>query len=574
MYEEFDVIVYAPLEEEYKGLQIRFIPDSEIDGNNFTGYKFTNDENITILFVHGFDWGNDAAYTVMNEVFSRFKAKLSVCIGIGGAITDDAKLGDVFYSKEVLDLTQRLKTQRDGDNNSRTKYDPKTYLCSTDLVKALDRSRLSISGKSIFKKWQESCELINRGSLVSVDTTELGHQSHYFERPNANNGKIAATNTVLADKMAVEDVKSCGRKITCVDTESAGFARSCNENQNSGAHIIIRAISDLADENKKLTEESFSNIFRDIAVSNAALFFSCHLGLMLNSLKEIPKNLAIDATLTLKQKHEREIDKNEQSILKELTARSIAFKSLEQKNGMPVPRIRPINLLTEVVENKNEPAIEIEEALKENNNISIDVPKNYPDNALPWLYAHQLAEANLHGKYTIPICIPNNEFGPPKNNLVAHLQSNNLEFAQNNDDYHIVFIFTNFKISSRSKSKYLSDSVKEFHNASVIIFPDVLEMEIYNNELEKYFNHKCYNIEAISFTSITQYMSSAFEIPLEESEVVATRLVSTFNNYRLNIHPTYLASIQKDTVASFIEANQRGELIELAVAGLLTLLVS
>jgi len=573
--QEVDAIIYAPLEEEYKGLQLRFYPDAEINGENYIGYTFKTSDGANVLFVHGFEWGNDAAYAVMNEVFSSYVTKLSVCIGIGGAISNDAKLGDVFYSKDVLDLTQRQKILKDENGNSRIKYDPKSYPSNYSVGKALDRSRLSTSGKSVFKQWQDACSLVNSGTLAGVDTSGLGHNSLHYEKPYANNGKIAATNTVLADTLAVEDVKSCGRKMACVDTESAGFARSCYEKQNSGAHIIVRAISDLADETKKITEEKFENLFREIATSNVALFLSYHLDIMLSSLTQpVPSSTPITTRDDSTKTSSIAIEENEQAIRDELTSRSVVFKTLEQENKMPVPRIRRENRLEDTRLKKKESALEIENALALGENFSIQIPPNYPDNALPWLYAHLLTESNLDDRYTIPVCIMGREFGPPKNDLNTHLELKNLEFAKNNSDYRLVFIFPDFFTSSKTRSKFLSECIEEFDNASIIIFKDRNETAIYRNELENFLSHSNYQIEAISFTSITQYMSASFEIPLEESEVVATRLVSTFNNYGLNAHPTYLASIQKDTVASFIEANQRGELIELAVAGLLSLLVS
>lgn len=59
-----------------------------------------------------------------------------------------------------------------------------------------------------------------------------------------------------------------------------------------------------------------------------------------------------------------------------------------------------------------------------------------------------------------------------------------------------------------------------------------------------------------------------------EAEVVAIKLDKTFRKFRLDAHPTYFAGLQEDTLAALINANKRAELIQLAVDGLLSLMVA
>ena len=217
--------------------------------------------------------------------------------------------------------------------------------------------------------------------------------------------------------------------------------------------------------------------------------------------------------------------------------------------------------------------MEIEEALKKNEAVLVQVPQNYPDRSLPWLYAHLLTEANMHGRYTIPICIRETEFGPPKNNLDAQLDARGLNSIKNNPSYQIVFIFVDLNPHSKTKAKYLRDAKSSFTNASLLLFSDRVKDNAFESELARQVAPAVFAIQDISFASIAQFVYSNFDLPMGESEAIASRLVSTFENHNVDIHPTYLVSIQRDTVLSFIEANQRGELIELAVAGILSILV-
>ena len=566
-----DVIVYTPLHEEYESLQLRFQPTEDVNGDNYTGYRSVGPGGENVLVVVGFEWGNGHAHSVMKEVFAAHTCKMAVCIGIGGAISKDAKLGDVFYSRQVLDLTQRLKQEKDKKGVSRIKYDPETYPSSEPIAKALDRAKMSAVGTPAYKGWKEACALVNEGRLVGVDTKSLGNPPNYFFTPEAGSAKIASTNMVLADTQAVEDVKDCGRKIACVDTESAGFAQACNDD-GTIPHIVIRGISDMADETKKLTEAKFKNVFRGVAADNAALFLKHNMSSMLSAVttckEDHPDNVPSNSIDPL----QNAVSKNENSIREELSRRSVIFKALEHEYKMPVPRLRPDH--AERGEKKQLPEEEVEDILTRENRVLIDVPKHYPDTALPWLFSHLLTQSGLHGRYTIPVCIKWSEFGPPKNNLDAQLAAKNLEKTKNNDSYQIVFVFIDAKLTSKTKADFLSKEFSTYNNASVLIFSDRNDVGIYENEIQNLFKPTTYKIEGISFSSISNYVRENFGMSMPESEVVAKRLISTFQNYRLKVHPTYLASIQKDTVQTFIDANQRGELIELAVAGLLSILVS
>ena len=568
--QSIDALIYTPLDEEYRSLQARFRPIEDVNGPAFTGYKSTGPAGESVVVLIGFAWGNDTAYKVMNEALGHFSPKAAFCIGIAGAISSDAKLGDVFYSTHVLDLTQRMKQEKDKSGASRIKYDPNSYPSDESIVKILDRSRLSATGASTYHKWAQACELVNAGLLVGTKIKKLGKPVAFFRKPEATNGKIASTNMVLADSQAIEDVKQCGRKMACVDTESAGFARACSERKLLHS-ISIRGISDSADETKKLVEEDYQNMFRRVAVSNAALFLHMNLTEIIASISSLP---ALETKSFSPSPAADPIAINETNIKNELHQRSLTFKAVGQDKTIPVPRLRLISDSNLKLGSRQQPEQEIEEILSSNDRVLVRWPRNYPDSALPWLFASLIADTPAKSKYTIPVCIKWAEFGPPKNSLDAHLHLLGLAFCKNATGYKIVFFMIDAQLGSRSKAQYLTEQFKSFTNASVVIFPDRSEFGGLENEIETHFAPAQYAVEGISFSSITYYMRDIFGIPLDESEVLAARLISTFNNYHLKIHPTYLASIQRDTVLSFIEANQRGELLELAVAGLLSLLVA
>jgi hypothetical protein len=78
----------------------------------------------------------------------------------------------------------------------------------------------------------------------------------------------------------------------------------------------------------------------------------------------------------------------------------------------------------------------------------------------------------------------------------------------------------------------------------------------------------------VPFIEIANYLETAFEMEPEEADSVATRLDETFSKFRLHTHPAYFVGLQEATIEALIQANQRAELIQLAVDGLLSFVVA
>jgi len=135
---ELDVIIYAPLEAEYNGVQKSFPAGVEINGTDFTGYMVHEDFGLKIAVVMGFEFGNAASQDVWREVLSKYNPKVAICVGIAGGVSKDAQLGDVYYASSVIDLTQRAKIHSNGSGEIQKAYEPVTNQTSQNIRKELD----------------------------------------------------------------------------------------------------------------------------------------------------------------------------------------------------------------------------------------------------------------------------------------------------------------------------------------------------------------------------------------------------------------------------------------------------
>ena len=574
---ELDVIIYAPLEAEYNGVQKSFPAGVEINGTDFTGYMVHEDFGLKIAVVMGFEFGNAASQDVWREVLSKYNPKVAICVGIAGGVSKDAQLGDVYYASSVIDLTQRAKIHSNGSGEIQKAYEPVTNQTSQNIRKELDRLRLSVNTKSMYRTWQNDCDLRNRGTLARVDQaklTSLKTTSRSFSKPQAMPGAIASTNEVIASKRALEDLKRANRKTSCVDTESAGFMRELKRHPDIDV-MVVRGISDLADEGKADLEEIFEEVFRTLAINNAVSFLlSCITSVFPSStdIKTNKKASQVDAEKTILKEM---LWKNENELSNELVIRSPMHKIVEVEiESLPVPRLRferPVELIAD-----EDPVTEaeIEDVLSIYDRIFVEMPITYPDTALPWHYASLLAKAPIRDRMTVPVIVEWSNFAPPNRTIQKHIESLGLSTIINRPDYQLVLIFPDFREYSENKTKFLSECLSEIKNACCIFFSNDRSASPYNSHLDQILSPEVLTVQTISFAATARYMSEALEMEESDAEVSAKRLMTAFAGHRLPLHPSYLAPINKDILSRLLNASRRGELVQITVTALLTLMVA
>jgi len=268
------------------------------------------------------------------------------------------------------------------------------------------------------------------------------------------------------------------------------------------------------------------------------------------------------------------LEENATSIGEELHKRSIMHKLTDDLDLIPVPRIRFTQPSEDVEKKKIRVVAEVSDALAKHSRIFVDVPLNYADSAVPWHYASALAGTTLDDRLAIPVIVKWDEFSPPSRGLNRLLESLNLDGLINHADYQFIFVFPDFRMESKPKSEFLHACLEGIENASILIFSHEKRFVTYGDAVTEILQTERATVQAISFSSIISFMNEAHQMTVLDAEVSAKRLMSAFRGHRLPIHPSYLASLSKDALARLINANRRGELVELTVAGLLSMLVA
>lgn len=136
-----------------------------------------------------------------------------------------------------------------------------------------------------------------------------------------------------------------------------------------------------------------------------------------------------------------------------------------------------------------------------------------------------------------------------------------------------MFIIEEPEFSSRSKIKFLAQEIANVEGRILVL----TKSEDYATVVDQFIaeiESTEYELTPISFSETAQFLERAFDMSPHEAEAVAIKLEDTFRRFQLDAHPTYFAGLQEETIASLINANKRAELIQLAVDGLLSLIVA
>lgn len=577
--ESIDGILYAPIQEEWDVIQ-EFFPygdgDSLVEGKNFTGY-LTSHLGKHILVVVGLEFGNFAAGEIMREVLQSYEAPLAVCLGIAGGISSDVQLGDVVFNEIVEDLTQRQKITKSKDGKQSTQFDSRELTCDEDLCKILQRWRLRPGDKSEYRIWQETREekILDRygAFLGSKDYTELQKPSRDIFSPKAMPGPIASTDAVIASEEAVRDIKNAGRKIACVDNESAGFTRELKRHHPAIRRLVIRGVSDYSDDTKNKVEDDFEDVFRKIAIENAVSFFEANFLAIYEPIEESDQSEFWPEKTKAISELQSALNSNSDEIRSQLYDNSLLHKITDDFHLLPSPRLR-FKLDMDLDSEVSASSLEIDSIFSHFDKVVVDVPVNHPDRGLPWQYASAIDRLSPDDKLLVPIVVGDNDFAPPKKSLTNILEKRNLLPLANQDDYKIVFIFPKFKSGLKRHCQFLTDCMEELNNSAVLLFCDDDHDAPYSNHLMELVIPKRGVVEGVSYSSITRFIANSMDLDLTDAEVSAHRLYAAFQGHKLPIHSSYIASVNKDIMTRMINASQRGELVELSVRGILTLLVA
>jgi nucleoside phosphorylase len=260
---EYDIGLVVPLKEEFQYVadMAEVIGRHAYDGTFF--YEMDFDGGSTIACIVG-EMGPLPASHSTNRLLSFANVKLVVVIGLAGALDKDVLLGDVVVADEVNEFLAKSKAVEAGEG-----YEFKFSGRHTRMEYSLRETvnHFDVSGGDCLAKWHSSAK-------ADFDALESeADRSLCKSPPTLHVGSIASGDVVGAAKAFTDQLLEIDRKFLALDMEAAGVVKAASDRLNPVRVLVVRGISDFADDRKKELDRQGQGVWRRLSVRNATSFF-------------------------------------------------------------------------------------------------------------------------------------------------------------------------------------------------------------------------------------------------------------------------------------------------------------
>lgn len=278
-----DLAIYIALNEEFDAFlevwptptRVREAPDAAIVTHEFEIPQRGSDAVLRVVAACPGAMGTERAAAVSSYLIKTFKPRYFAVVGIAGAISRDLKIGDVVVAKSVRNY---LANSAAVDNNSADGWE---YQWSANTFHTDPRflSRLNNFDASYqpgwLSKFQNTSDLIDERMPGLLRAQADQGVVHLPPQVHANEIVVASGPTVGKSASFLNWLKSGDRKIAALDMESAGIMELSQLHLET-KFIVMRSISDFADNRKTEMESNTRGELRTLAMENcASLLLSC-----------------------------------------------------------------------------------------------------------------------------------------------------------------------------------------------------------------------------------------------------------------------------------------------------------
>ena len=563
--DQLTILVLIALNEEYRVFQDIFpvVRDQSTDVQVRLEHE-SGVENVKVFSALSEQMGSQSALLSAVRSVQAFSPDLVVMLGIAGALTGDARIGDVCVSNYILDVLHNAKIT-DSKSGPKLEFAPDSYPIDAELV-------ASFTFLDVHPQHSEGTESWRKAALNAEDAVKL--KTHVAERgPQILIGPIAC-GPVVASEEFKQTLKGIHRKVTAIETESGGVFGSLVSSKIPA--IAIRGVCDFADANKASLEEDTRGSARRLAMTNATQLFKLqlqnHRFLHVGMRHRVRREGSSPDLFPVTEIGPSVVAELEREIKEKLAERSPEFKAKPDSFYLPIPRVRKINFADPTLETEPSKPADLIECLKDEKRILVRLQRTYPSAALGWSLAYSIIRQQINGKAALPYVVSGDTLNPPRAGL-ENLLHESFQKCANSPEFVRVIIIEEPLFHSRNRMRFLDQQLKDL-DAYVIVVTKAEDAVAAIDNFNRINEFTSYQLAPVSLTETAYFIEKAFDMPAMEADAVAIRLDDTFRRFQLDAHPTYFAGIGEETIAALINANKRGELIQLAVDGLLTLIVA
>jgi WD40 repeat protein/nucleoside phosphorylase/uncharacterized protein YjbI with pentapeptide repeats len=257
-----DFAVLIALQEEFEQVYGSIIPMGEpLPVGQETAYVFTAQGYTGCIACVG-KMGPAAMADLSRSILERFKPRLICVIGIAGGLEKSLRLGDVLVADQADDYLHTAKAVSSGDDGFDFQLSGEAFPTHSACIATL--RNWSNTAKAAFEKWQQE-----GGRELDAATVPENLRSQVGFRPSIAIGHIATGNVVGASAEFTRMLQRRDRKLAALEMESSGMLSAVHKHRPETMTLVLRGISDFADERKSDFDGIGHGQFRRAAMRNA-----------------------------------------------------------------------------------------------------------------------------------------------------------------------------------------------------------------------------------------------------------------------------------------------------------------
>jgi len=262
---EYDLGIIVPLREEFRVLEQLFpVIASEIhEAVHYYDLQPSDSECRVVAVVLG-GMGNSRASHVTERMLTRVKLKAIVLLGLAGALDKDLRLGDVVVADEINEFQAAAKVVPKG-NSFVFQYSGDHWKADFALKECA--GHFEFSARNLYDAWR---------SQVSGFRNSLGLRPEQLvlanDLPGIKVGHIASGDVVGASEEYAVELRGIDRKFLALEMEAAGVAQAAHARREPIPIMVVRGVSDFADERKRALDAVGNGAWRTYAMYSASAF--------------------------------------------------------------------------------------------------------------------------------------------------------------------------------------------------------------------------------------------------------------------------------------------------------------
>jgi len=266
--QQVDVVLVVALDEELKTFEKMFGAELAF-ADPYYAFTFEDAQGRARsgLVAYIGEMGNEQSFAYTERMLARYQPSLVVSVGLAGMM-QETRLGDLAVGITSWRYDGNAKVVDTKDGGWTFQPAPFGMPTSPDIVELIDR--LHLLHPYLHEQWRQMA--INLRTCIGPQAVKLRAAELTGDEPRIVTGPIASGPWVSASQAFKDYLLQQNRKFIAIEMESHGVVKAAFRNRPRCDSLILRAVSDPADERKSKIDDGGG--VREWAMSNAYTFLA------------------------------------------------------------------------------------------------------------------------------------------------------------------------------------------------------------------------------------------------------------------------------------------------------------